>query len=117
MLEKLISFLRTVFAVVSFLVLKLGLKIGFFYLVFHVSNPHLFILLCFPFFFYHFLMFASPVYSLFIFLFVIIGLAVVLIAFGINYIGFIFISIYGGAILVLFVLVCMLFNKQETLLH
>lgn len=95
----------------------MGFKAFLFYLILNAPHPNLFTIALMPFLVYHVLMFVSPVYSLFLFLFVIIGLAAILITLGINYIGFIFISIYGGAILVLFVLVCMLFNKQETILR
>jgi len=62
---------------------------------------------------FHLLFCTSPIHSLFVFLFFIICVASFVLAFNVNYIGLVLISVYGGAIVVLFLLVSMLFNKKR----
>ena len=82
-----------------------------------MSNINLFPILVVLFVVFHCLMLATPIVSLFLFLFFIIGLAVIILVLNINYLAFVLISIYGGAIVVLFLLVSMLFNKKQNLVE
>jgi NADH:ubiquinone oxidoreductase subunit 6 (subunit J) len=68
-------------------------------------------------FLFHLLFFCSPIHSLFVFLFLIVTVSAVMLSFGLNYLGFVLISVYGGAIIVLFLLVSMLFNKKQVFLR
>lgn len=56
---------------------------------------------------------SSPIGSLFFLLAFIVCSGAVLISMGLSYLGFLLISIYGGAIVVLFLLVSMLLNKKS----
>lgn len=72
-------------------------------------------ILIFSFIFFHLIMRASPIGSLFFFLFFIISIGIIILWFNFTYLGFLLISIYGGAIVVLFLLVSMLFNKKKVI--
>ena len=65
--------------------------------------------------FFHLLFRATPIVSLFFFLFFIICVGIFIISMQLSYLGFVLISVYGGAIVVLFLLVSMLFNKKQTI--
>lgn len=62
---------------------------------------------------FHMLFKALPIHSLFVFLFFIISIASFVVFLNVNYLGLVLISVYGGAIVVLFLLVSMLFNKKK----
>ena len=55
---------------------------------------------------------SNPIHSLFLFLFFIISEACLLLMYNLVYLAFVLISVYGGAIVVLFLLVSMLFNQK-----
>lgn len=63
-------------------------------------------------FFFICLVIASPIASLFFFLAIITLCGFFLIGMNLPYLGFLLISVYGGAIVVLFLMVAMLFNKK-----
>lgn len=61
---------------------------------------------------FHLIFIVDPVKTLFVFLFFVLTSAVFLLLFNTPYLCFVLISIYGGAIIVLFLLVFMLLNKK-----